>query len=172
MLYVFVPDTQKWDKCNVEGTLFVCGLAEDPEVPGAQRFVAIILNRRGLENFATLLEKSQGVEVTEEYVILQVHGDLAQGAEDEEEEEAQPGVKIYGLWIFSEAGTSTAATRIQVAAVIKECAATAETSRIAAEGSYATSRSGGSQLPPSPRRTCVSTDGQTIESSRAVRSTA
>ena len=132
VLYVFVPETQKWDKCNIEGTLFVCGLEDDPDLPGAQRFVAVVLNRRGLDNFATLLDKSHDVEVTDEYVILQVHGDLT--IEDgNEEDQAQPGVKIYGLWIFSEGGTSTADIRRQVAAVIKECAATAETSRVAAE---------------------------------------
>ncbi|KAK3074180.1 hypothetical protein LTR53_003578 [Teratosphaeriaceae sp. CCFEE 6253] len=47
VLYTFSPDSQQWEKCGVEGTLFVCGL------------------ERG---------SADEVEVAGEYVILQVGG--------------------------------------------------------------------------------------------------
>ncbi|KAI9824758.1 MAG: hypothetical protein M1832_001586 [Thelocarpon impressellum] len=121
VVYLFSPTSQQWEKSGVEGTLFVCQLT--PAETGAERYVAIVLNRRGLENFSAELLDGGDVEVTEEYVILRV-------TEDGEEQ------KIYGLWIFSEPPpSSTANTRAINAQIIQDCAVQAETSRrlVAAE---------------------------------------
>ncbi|KAF2087000.1 PH domain-like protein [Saccharata proteae CBS 121410] len=119
VLYLFSPTSQQWEKCGIEGTLFVCQLTPTPA--GAERYAAIILNRRGLDNFITELKTPEDVEITEEYVILQVAG-----------EDERP--QIFGVWIFSEpAPSSTANARDLNARVIQESAERAERSRRALE---------------------------------------
>src|ERR1700712_1916701 len=75
-LYLWQTETSQWEKSNIEGSLFVCQLTPAPS--GASRFAVMVLNRRGLDNFYTLLEKSDDIEITDEYVILntdvQVYG--------------------------------------------------------------------------------------------------
>jgi len=66
------------------------------------------------------LERSEDVEQTEEYVILQI------------EENGAP--TIYGLWIYAEPPpSSTANARVINAQIIEDCAAQAEQSRKALE---------------------------------------
>ncbi|KAF2142883.1 uncharacterized protein K452DRAFT_286512 [Aplosporella prunicola CBS 121167] len=118
VLYIFQPDGQ-WEKCGIEGTLFVCALTPSPI--GAERFTVIILNRRGLDNFITELKSPDNVDVTDEYIILQVAG-----------KDGAP--QIYGLWIFAEPPpSSTATARTMNANTICGCAERAESSRVAAE---------------------------------------
>lgn len=122
-MYLFSPDTQQWEKSGVEGTLFVCQL-EPEEVYGSSSFVerysVTVLNRKGLENFSTELLSANDVEITEQYVILQVMA-----------EDGTP--QIIGLWIFSEPPpSSTAQTREINAQIIQECASRAENSRVLA----------------------------------------
>lgn len=123
VVYIFSPTTQQWEKCGIEGTLFVCQLTPTT-VPGAsapiERYSVTILNRKGLENFDLELLSGEDVEITEQYVIVQVMG-----------EDGTPN--IYGLWIFSEPGTSTAQTREINAAIIQELANRAESSRAIAQ---------------------------------------
>ncbi|KAF2490422.1 PH domain-like protein [Lophium mytilinum] len=114
VVYLFSGTTQQWEKCGIEGTLFICELTPSPT--GAQRYCVTILNRRGLDNFYTELLSGDDVENTEDYIILQVTGDGAP--------------KIYGLWIFSEPEpSSTANMRTMTAQLIQECATGAEESR-------------------------------------------
>lgn len=112
VLYQFSPEASSWVKLEIEGTLFICELS--PADYGAKRFNAIILNRRGFENWEYELRSSEDVEVTSEYIILK--GDV--DGED----------VIYGLWIFAEQGTSTEMARQDNAAVIERCAREAEES--------------------------------------------
>ncbi|KAK3652481.1 hypothetical protein LTR56_005192 [Elasticomyces elasticus] len=113
VLYTFSPDSQAWEKCGVEGTLFICHLSDT----GTARYNAMILNRKSLENFEAELKSADDVEITEEYVILQAMGD-----------EGTP--VIYGIWIFedgdAEGGRST---REVVAQTILSCAMQAQTAR-------------------------------------------
>ncbi|KAF2811094.1 PH domain-like protein [Mytilinidion resinicola] len=114
VVYLFSGTTQQWEKCGIEGTLFICQLTESPT--GAQRYCVTILNRRGLDNFYTELLSGDDVENTEDYIILQVTTDDAP--------------KIYGLWIFSEPPpSSTANMRTMTAQLIEQCATEAEKSR-------------------------------------------
>ena len=115
VVYLFSPIAQQWEKSGVEGTLFVCQLM--PSQAGAERYIATVLNRRGLENFSVELLDGADVEVTEEYVILQVS-------------ESETDQRIYGLWIFSEPPpSSTANTRAINAQILHDCAVQAETSQ-------------------------------------------
>ncbi|KAF2719604.1 PH domain-like protein [Polychaeton citri CBS 116435] len=109
VVYLFSPEAQHWEKCGIEGSLFVCELSCGI---GRPRWQVVILNRKSLDNFATELKSSDDVEITDEYIILQVMG-------------ADQVPSIYGLWIFSD-GSSMPSSRDIVASAIVECAAKAE----------------------------------------------
>ena len=105
VVYLFSPETQLWEKCGIEGTLFVCSLTSG-------RYNVVMLNRKSLDNFITELHSAEDVEITDEYVILQVIG-----------EDGRP--QIYGLWIFSD-NDEKPTTRETVAYAIQECSLKAE----------------------------------------------
>ena len=110
VVYLFSPETHQWEKCGIEGTLFVCQLS------GAQpRYNVVILNRKSMDNFVTELFKSEDVDLAEEYVILRTFGD-------------DDALHIYGIWIFEDAAEGVNA-REKVASAIQECAAKAEQGR-------------------------------------------
>jgi hypothetical protein len=111
VVYLFSPETQQWEKSGVEGTLFVCQLSGG-DYP---RYNVVILNRKSMDNFITELVSGEYIEITEQYVILQVMGD-----------DGSPN--IYGLWIFSEEGDEPSIREV-VANAIQECAVRAEISR-------------------------------------------
>jgi hypothetical protein len=111
VVYLFSPETQQWEKSGVEGTLFVCQLSGG-DYP---RYNVVILNRKSLDNFITDLVSGEDIEITEQYVILQVMGD-----------DGSPN--IYGLWIFSEEGDEPSIKEV-VANAIQECAVRAEIAR-------------------------------------------
>lgn len=113
VVYLFSPETQQWEKSGHEGTLFVCQLSSNEM--GYARYNVVILNRKSLDNFITELVSGEDIEVTEQYVILQV---LA--------EDGTPN--IYGLWIFSD-DENAPNTREVVANTIQECAIRAEHAR-------------------------------------------
>jgi hypothetical protein len=119
VVYIFSPETQQWEKSGVEGTLFVCQLSGGNYL----RYNVVILNRKSLDNFITDLVSGEDIEITEQYVILQVIGD-----------DGTPN--IYGLWIFSEEDT-VPSVRETVANSIQECAVRAEMARDnTVEGDY------------------------------------
>jgi hypothetical protein len=128
VIYEFSPLPEPtWSKTGIEGSLFINQLTVGPY--GEDRYNAIILNRRGLENFEVPLIEGEnaGVEVTEEYVIIS----FKQGHE----------LKIYGVYIFSEGvGTSTAQTRELTAELMKTLAVQSGASRQAAEAAAAEAR--------------------------------
>lgn len=112
-LYTFNLETQQWEKVGVEGTLFTCQLTPSPI--GAERYCAIIYNRRGLDNFYQELTSSDEMEITDPYVILQ--GDL-----------------VYGIWIFADPPpASTSNCRIETAEKMMAMADRAKASREAKE---------------------------------------
>lgn len=128
VVYIFSPTTRQWEKNGVEGTLFVCQLTQGPL--GEERYTAFVLNRRGLNNFNLQLTDADNVELTEEYVILKADDDAAGESTEGVASNGQPngastpGLRIYGLWIYSEpAPNSTAQARTINAQKIRECAA-------------------------------------------------
>ena len=51
VIYTFSPHPQPaWIKSGTEGSLFICQLVPGPQL-GDDRYIAIVLNRRGLEMF-------------------------------------------------------------------------------------------------------------------------
>ncbi|EUC33530.1 hypothetical protein COCVIDRAFT_34906 [Bipolaris victoriae FI3] len=114
-LYTFNLETQQWEKMGVEGTLFICQLTPSPL--GAERYCAIILNRRGLDNFYEELTSSDEMEISDPYVIIQ-------------------GEQVYGIWIFADPPpSSTANCRQETAAKMMAVADRAKASRAALHGS-------------------------------------
>lgn len=131
VVYIFSPTTRQWEKNGVEGTLFVCQLSQGSL--GEERYSAFVLNRRGLQNFDLPLTDGENVELTDEYVILKAdestEGNTStNGVADPLNPQARQdvsadGVRIYGVWIYSEPPpNSTAETRTINAQMIRECA--------------------------------------------------
>ncbi|KAF2730325.1 PH domain-like protein [Polyplosphaeria fusca] len=115
VLYTFSLESQQWEKVGIEGTLFVCQLSPSPI--GADRFSVVMLNRRGLENFAQELTSDAAIEISGEYVIVQ-------------------GEKVYGIWIFSDPPpASTSNMRIETQEILQRLAKQAEESKKACEAS-------------------------------------
>ena len=115
VVYLFSTETQQWEKSGTEGTLFVCQLSGAPY----PRYNVVILNRKSLDNFIAELASGDDVEITDQYVILQVM--------------AENGVpNIYGLWIFDDENAPN--MRETVANSIEECAIRAEHARAATNG--------------------------------------
>jgi len=112
-LYTFNLETQSWEKMGIEGTLFICQLTPSPI--GAERYCAIILNRRGLDNFYQELTSSEEMEISDPYVIIQ-------------------GEQVYGIWIFADPPpASTSNCRVETAAKMMDIADRARASREALE---------------------------------------
>jgi hypothetical protein len=82
-----------WTKTGIEGTLFICQLR--PGSLGEDRYIAFVLNRRGLDNWeAPLLNGDRpAVEFLDQYVIVEI-------IKNHEE-------KTYGIYIHSESFNST-----------------------------------------------------------------
>jgi hypothetical protein len=108
-LYTFAPDSQQWNKCETEGVLFVVQLEAQAGYP---RYRLIILNRKSMVNFELDLVSMDNIEITTEYVIVQVP-----------DEEGTP--QIFGIWIFSDK-SQVPDTREMIAATIVDCANRAE----------------------------------------------
>lgn len=107
VLYAFNLETQQWEKVGVEGSLFICGLV--PSALGAERYGVVILNRRSMDNFYMEITGPDGLEFTDEYIIMQ-------------------GDQVYGLWIFCEPPpSSTANTRAETSSKIQELAVSLDT---------------------------------------------
>lgn len=130
VVYLFSPTTRQWEKSGVEGTLFTCQLTQG--TLGEERYTAFVLNRRGLNNFDLQLTDGDNVELTDEYVILKADEAAAgettatNSAADPASRAngaATPGLRIYGIWIYSEPPpNSTAQARTINAEKIRECA--------------------------------------------------
>jgi hypothetical protein len=102
VLYAFSLETEQWEKVGVEGSLFICGQVPSPA--GAERYGVVILNRRSMDNFYMEIVGPDGLEFTDEYIIMQ-------------------GDQVYGLWIFCEPPpSSTANARAETVAKMQELA--------------------------------------------------
>lgn len=128
VVYSFSPSSQSWERCVIEGSLFVVELSNPSEDGSCEergrqdekgqnsklsvkRFAVMILNRRNLENFCVELNDPHDVDVTAEYImlqgvnVLQKDPSLLQGTSGNVPTgnvSSAPASRIYGLWIFSE----------------------------------------------------------------------
>ena len=121
VIYTFSPQSSTWEKSGVEGTLFIVRLHPLPGL-ASPRYALVILNRRGLDNWTLELNTAEGVQVTEEYIILQGQGSVAD-ALDGGNADAD---KIWGIWVFEEREGSTRGQRQETADWILRCAQMAE----------------------------------------------
>lgn len=111
VLYAFSLETEQWEKVGVEGSLFICGLV--PSAVSLERYGVVILNRRSMDNFYMEITGPDGLEFTDEYIIMQ-------------------GDQVYGLWIFCEPPpSSTANARAETVAKIQELAVSLAQARAA-----------------------------------------
>jgi hypothetical protein len=145
VVYRYSAASSSWEKCGVEGSLFVVQLQHqywddehlalpEEEHIFALRYGVVILNRRGLENFEAELSNGDDVEVTDEFVILQIKHDQ-HATSGHQDSASEPD--IIGLWIFSEPPpSSTAQSRVINATMIRDCALQAEASRNAAQAAF------------------------------------
>lgn len=103
-VYLF-SETEGWEKCGVEGTMFV--VERDPIVTATGQSLpqvcVFVLNRRALENLVVDLVKVSDCELAEELIIFRLEDHHAGGAEspESEESEAQPK-KVIGIWIHAD----------------------------------------------------------------------
>lgn len=110
VVYTCSAATRAWEKCGIEGSLFVVQLQDD-------KHAVVVLNRRGLDNFILHLQSAADVDdVTEEYIILLGNGGDTLGDGDANER------KVYGLWIFEEEQGSTKGVREACGKFIVDCA--------------------------------------------------
>lgn len=105
VIYIFSNESQSWEKSGIEGTLFVCSLSPLPsQVPSAERFAAILLNRQGLDNFVLELTSARDVEIAGEFIIM------------------RNGAQVWGVWVFEEAEpSSTSGLREELGTLLKMC---------------------------------------------------
>ena len=108
VLYTFNFKEQKWDKADVEGSLFVCEVQPSVTTGGDERYGVIILNRRSVENFYMDIMGTDVDYLEGDFIIMQG---------DRESDQA-----VYGLWVFSEKDTSTSEARAATWAKIEELA--------------------------------------------------
>ena len=108
VLYTFNFKEQKWDKADVEGSLFVCEMRPSVTTVGDERYSVIILNRRSVENFYMDIMGTDVDYLEGDFIIMQG---------DQEADQA-----VYGLWVFSEKDTSTSEARVATWAKIEELA--------------------------------------------------
>lgn len=79
VLYEFDNSEQKWEKRNVEGSLFVAKRSEAP------RFKLVVLNRNSRDNFEVAVTGNFQMQVRDPYLIFR-------------EEKAGSQAKILGIW--------------------------------------------------------------------------
>lgn len=112
VLYQCHPETQQWEKCELQGSLFICQMS--PPKPGAfPLYKVIILNRKGMDNFELNLVSTENIEITEQFIMCSV---MDKDAE-------MP--RVYGLWMYSE-DEEAVRTRETIGKTIMELAARAE----------------------------------------------
>ncbi|KAK4621713.1 mRNA-decapping enzyme 1A [Fulvia fulva] len=110
VLYNFSPETEQWDKCPTQGSLFVLQLTADPY----PRYQVVILNRMNMENLQLDVASTDDIEVTNEFIIITTP------------DEERGTVQVQGIWIYSAGDIPTENSREAIAQTVMECAQKAE----------------------------------------------
>lgn len=138
VVYTYSQTSESWDKCGIEGTLFITKLL--PHRSGSERYSVLVLNRLGLNNFSYELTSPKDVELSKEEVIVL----------NDVDEQGQ--VMAHGIWIYSDPSNTERRTAEITVQVMSECAGMAEATRKAA---VANGVSGGDEEPVDRGRTAV-----------------
>lgn len=122
VVYTYSQTSELWDKCGIEGTLFITKLQPRPHPHqsggggggGGERYSVLILNRLGLNNFSYELTSPENVELSdEEFIVL---NDLDQ----------QGKVMVHGIWVFSDPSSPERKTAEITVQIMVECAGISE----------------------------------------------
>ncbi|KAI1464526.1 PH domain-like protein [Daldinia caldariorum] len=108
VVYVFTPPA-KWDKSNMEGTLFICAQDADGEAAAADGCL-FVLNRKGMQNLILDLNTVSDFELATSLLIFRLDHNLGEGPAAaaaaspqipmENGESVRP--KVLGMWIYAE----------------------------------------------------------------------
>jgi len=101
-VYLF-SETEGWEKCGVEGTMFV--VERDPIVTATGQSLpqvcVFVLNRRALENLVVDLVKVSDCELAEELIIFRLEDQAGSDSPGSEESGTQ-AKKVIGIWIHAD----------------------------------------------------------------------
>lgn len=122
VIYLFQPTTSSWEKSGVEGSLFICQFT----ALGSLHFALVILNRRGLDNWIVEIVSHDGVQVTDEYIMLAGQRQLQDLSGQQTQIASDADDRIWGIWVFEEAVGSTKGQRDECRELITACARKAE----------------------------------------------
>lgn len=130
VVYTYSQTSESWDKCGIEGTLFITKL--HPHQSGGERYSVLILNRLGLNNFSYELTTPENVELSdEEFIVLNDLGEQGQ-------------VMVHGIWVFSDPSSTERKTAEITVQIMGECAGISDATKQAA--ALANGLSGGEPL--------------------------
>jgi len=87
-----------WERTGIEGSIFVCELTPSP-ITGGPRHCIIVLNRKGLENLIIHSSELQHVEITDQFLLLNIRNkeDLFLQDQDQQRE-----TKILGFFLTTD----------------------------------------------------------------------
>jgi len=117
VVYTCSTETGQWERADIEGPLFICELVRATlPIPGSslliERYKAVILNRKNMQNFAVDLKESGQLDVNDSLIMFSP---------------SQPDEPLYGLWVYAgQVETDNQMTKI--ARTMFECAQSAEMS--------------------------------------------
>ena len=118
VVYTYSQTSKSWDKCGIEGTLFITKL--HPHQFGGERYSVLILNRLGLNNFRYEMTTPENVELSdEEFIVLNDLGEQGQ-------------VMVHGIWVFSDPSSTERKTAEITVQIMGECAGISEATKQAA----------------------------------------
>lgn len=117
VVYTCSTETGQWERADIEGPLFICELVRATlPIPDSslliERYKAVILNRKNMQNFAVDLKESGQLDVNDSLIMFSP---------------SQPDEPLYGIWVY--AGQVEADNQMtKIARTMFECAQSAEMS--------------------------------------------
>ncbi|KAI1101218.1 PH domain-like protein [Jackrogersella minutella] len=117
----------KWDKANLEGTLFICAQDRDEDESSISNGCLFVLNRKGLQNLAVELSNVEHFELSNDTLIFKLDEESATVPMENGESVRS---KALGMYIYAE----TDQDRRMNAALINEMWIKARAAREDAEG--------------------------------------
>jgi len=117
VVYTCSTETGQWERADIEGPLFICELVRATlPIPDSslliERYKAVILNRKNMQNFSVDLKESGHLDVNDSLIMFSP---------------SQPDEPLYGIWVYAgQIDTDNQMTKI--ARTMFECAQSAEMS--------------------------------------------
>ncbi|GAB7343764.1 hypothetical protein MBLNU457_1738t1 [Dothideomycetes sp. NU457] len=117
VVYTCSTETGQWERADIEGPLFICELVRATlPIPDSslliERYKAVILNRKNMQNFAVDLKESGQLDVNDSLIMFSP---------------SQPDEPLYGIWVYA-GRVETDNQMTKIARTMFECAQSAEMS--------------------------------------------